>query len=159
MRINALLDELEQLVDQSRRIWVTDKRLINEERFFILVNDIRASLPKDLELAEDTIRRAETIISNAESEAEKKVVEAREQAERILTEARAAAEKMISENEVTQEAQRRAAEIIEQAKTHGQQIRSGADAYALEVLNKLESMTAKITAAIRTGRAQLAGKP
>jgi len=152
-----LLDELESLTSSSRAIWATDKRLVNEEKLFMLTNQLRTSLPAELENARSIVRKAEQIVANAESEAERKTTEAREQVERMLTEARATADQLVSEHEVTLAAQRHANEIIAEAKGEGQQIRGGADAYALEVLSKLESMTTRIAAAIETGRSQLTG--
>jgi len=155
MEIYQLLDELEKLVDQSKRIWATDKRLVNEDAFFMKINQLRTSLPTEIKTAGDIVARAEEIIQNAESEAERKVTESREQTERLLADARATQERMLLENEITKQAQARAHEIVQQAKAEGQQVRSAADAYALEVLSRLENMTAKITTAVQTGKQQL----
>jgi len=153
--IYKLLDQLEALVDKSKRIPVTDNRLVNDRTFFDLTNQIRSSLPVEIESARETMRRAETIAENAAREAARKIEEAREQTERILTEARAAAEEMVSEHEITLQAQSRANDLVEAARSEGQEIRSGADAYALEVLNRIETMTAKIMSAVEAGRGQL----
>ena len=77
------------------------------------------------------------------------------EAERIIARAQEQAAFLIEERELTRAAEQRSEEIIEEARAEAQEIQQGADAYAANVLVKLEGEVVKALQSIRRGLSAL----
>ena len=83
------------------------------------------------------------------------VERAQDEAERIIARAQEQAAFLIEERELTRAAEQRSEEIIEEARGEAVEIQQGADAYAANVLVKLEGEVVKALQSIRRGLSAL----
>lgn len=163
--IRKWLRELDERLESSKSIgpliWGLDKG-----ECIMLIQQVLANLPSDLEQADRVLRdserllggaqtEAQTTLEDAREEARRVIQEARQQAERILEEARLRQARMVEQTEVYRLAESQAREVVEKAKEHARQIRQGADQYAYDVLTQLENALAKIMGTVQNGKVYL----
>jgi vacuolar-type H+-ATPase subunit H len=140
MDILYLVDRLEEIVKESKRLPLSNLRLVDEQRIWPLLDQMRISIP-------DEVRRAARIIR----EKERTVAQAHEEAERIVALARTEAAEITAEHAVAQAAEARADSIREQAEREAEKTRAGADEYAFDVLCKLEQEMKRALTVIENG--------
>ncbi|MBO9310581.1 MAG: ATPase, partial [Chloroflexi bacterium] len=121
MDIQHLVDRLEELIDEGRHIWFTKMTMIDEERALEIIDQMRISIPEEIEKANRVLNQRDRILAQAN-----------EEAARIIDLAREKAETLIQRDAIVQAAQSRAANIIEQARQEAEQMRADADNYVLE---------------------------
>lgn len=140
-----IIRQLEDVVDRETK-WHAFQRAwgVNEEKFFTLLNRLRASLPEDLKQASRIARESDRILA-----------EAHEQAGRILAEAQEQAALLVSNDEISKQAVRQSEEILARAREEAEQTRREVNDYAKRVLTNLESYTAKLLTTIERGRQRL----
>ncbi len=136
MDLLTLVDRLEALVSEGWRIPFTVKTVINEDAFFEIIDQMRASVPEELRRAEELLERRESLLASAAAEAEQTLLQARERAERA-----------IDEHEVVAKARAEGESLKAQAQVEAEQTRRGADDYAMGVLSELES---RLSSLLRT---------
>jgi cell division septum initiation protein DivIVA len=140
-----LIHRLEDLVDREtkwhflRRAWGVD-----EDRFFTLLNKLRASLPEDIERASSIAKDSDRILA-----------EAHQQASGVLAEAQEQAALLVANDEISRQAAKQAEEILRQAREEADEVRRQVDDYAKRVLRNLESYTSKLLTTIERGRQRL----
>lgn len=117
---------------------------VEEEKFFTLLNKLRASLPEDLKKASRIAREADQILA-----------EAHEQAGRILAEAQEQAALLVANDEITRQAVRQSEEILGRARDEAEETRRQVNDYAKRVLSNLQSYISKLLATIERGRQRL----
>ncbi|MDW8297754.1 MAG: ATP synthase F0 subunit B [Anaerolineae bacterium] len=140
MDIQHLVDRLEELIDEGRHIWLTKMTMIDEERALEIIDQMRISIPEEIEKANRVLHQRDRILAQAN-----------EEAARIIDLAREKAEALIQRDAITQAAQNRAANIIEQARQEAEQMRADADNYVLEVLREFEAHLVKTLSIVRNG--------
>jgi len=140
MDILHLVDRLEEIVKESRRVPFSDLRMVNERRLWPLLDQMRISIP-------DEMRRAERILR----EKERTKAQATEEAERIIALARQEAAELAASHNVTQTAEGEATAIREQARQEARKIVVGADEYAFDVLCDLEQDLKRALTVIENG--------
>lgn len=140
MDIQHLVDRLEDLIDEGRHIPFSKYTLIDEERALEIIDQMRISIPEEIEKASRVLATRDRIMAQANEEAARVVQIARQRSEALL------------EQEVSvQAAQNRAANIVEQARQEAEAIMAGADSYVLEVLSQLEQDLLKTLTVVRNG--------
>ncbi len=147
MDVMALLDKLEDLIANSRKVPLANSVIINEQNLYDIIDEMRAAFPDELKQARWIVKERQEMIEEAEKEAA-----------RIIEEAREKAEKMASEAEVVKLAEKRANEMIEAAQAREREIRLGAEDYADEMLANLEVNLGKLLTAVQRGRDRLQGR-
>lgn len=146
LEVFNLLDELEDIIEKSSNIPLSNKALINKEDILELIKQIRVKLP-------DEFKRAEWI----RQEKQRILLEAQQDAETIVKEAEQRINMMVNEDEITKKAEKAAAEIIASAQENAKEIRLGSREYADEILAKLEEEMTKIVQTIKNNRNELRG--
>lgn len=168
-----LVDQLEELVTTGRRVPFTTGVVVNEDEALELIDRTRLGLPDELvqarHLLEDQRRvladardEAEHILGRAEEEAIRVVDEATAQgsavigeaqrsAEALLAEARAHVSALVSEHAIVEQAQEHAMAVLAEAEERAAQTCSDADAYAREVMLRLEEQLVRQAATVRKG--------
>lgn len=111
MNVLRIIDELEQLVENSKGGFM-GKRVINEEEFFTKIQQLRSALPKSMKEAEDLMRKAEAVVKSAQTEADRLIDTAEREAERVVTEARTRTDRSLAESKSLAE------RTVAEAKTH-----------------------------------------
>ncbi len=140
MDIQHLIDRLEDLIDEGRHVWFSKLTLIDEERALELIDQMRISIPEEIDKAQRIMNQRDRLIAQAN-----------EEAARIVELAREKRDGLIERDAITQAARNQAANIIEEARQEAEAIRADADAYVLEVLRKLEGQLVDNLNVVRNG--------
>jgi hypothetical protein len=148
MDIQHLVDRLEDLIDEGRHIPFSRFTTIDEERALEIIDQMRISIPEEIEKAARVLAQRDRIVAQAN-----------EEAARIVAQARDRGEQMLDREATVQAAQNRAANIVEQARQEADQIMADADNYVLGVLSNLEQQLGKAMHIVRNGINQVADNP
>lgn len=140
MDIQHLVDRLEELIDEGRHMPFSKFTLIDEERALELIDQMRISIPEEIEKAARVLAQRDRILAQANEEAARLVQLARERGELL-----------VDREATVQAAANRAANIVEEARQEAEEITKGADAYVLDQLSTLESQLDKMMAVVRKG--------
>ncbi|HRF94905.1 MAG TPA: hypothetical protein PLZ51_06920 [Aggregatilineales bacterium] len=127
MDIQHLVDRLEDLIDEGRHLPFSKFTMIDEERALEIIDQMRISIPEEIEKASRILAQRDRVLAQAN-----------EEAARLLQQARAKGEELLTEDVNVQSAQNMAANIIAQANQEVERIKADADQYVLNVLSKLE---------------------
>lgn len=169
MEIFDLIDTLEELVVQARRLPVGGNLVVDRKRMLDVIDQLRLSVPTDLRQAAQIIESRDQLLENArenaaevlrvaEVERERRldestlVREAQERSQQMLLEAEARARQTIAEADAT------AAEHLSEAAEAASRQLDDADDYALEVLRRLESQLQAFLDSIRMSIASVQEK-
>jgi F0F1-type ATP synthase membrane subunit b/b' len=147
MDIMALIDRIEEAVDNGRNMPFTSSKLVDAEKVYEIIDEIRAQFPDELKQARWIVKERQEMLEEAEKEAN-----------RILEEARDRARSLAAEQEIVKLAEQQAAEIMDDARAREREIRLGAEDYADEMLANLEVNLGKLLTAVQRGRDRLQGK-
>jgi len=142
--IQHLVDRLEDLIDEGRHVWLSKFTLIDEERALEIIDQMRISVPEQIEKASRLINQRDRLLAQAN-----------EEAARIVQLAQERSDEMTNRDAIVQTAQNRARNIIEQARREAEGIRAEADAYVMEVLRELENQLMRNMNTVRNGIAQI----
>ena len=144
IEIQLLIDRLEALLIESRQIPFTSSVMIDRDRCFDLINQMRISIPEEIKKAK-----------RVQQERERVIAQANEEAERIIALARDQASKLVTGHEITSQAESRMDAVMDRAKREAEGVRHGADEYALSVLAELEKHLLDYLGTVRNGIATL----
>jgi cell division septum initiation protein DivIVA len=140
IEIQHLVDRLEALLNESWLIPLTSNRIINEEEFLDIIDQMRITIPEGIKQAKRIQQERERIIAQAQEEAGRIVALAREQAASIT-----------DEHEVLKTAETKAEAILKQAQQEAENVKAGADDYSIEVLSELEEQLMAFLTTVRNG--------
>lgn len=144
MDIQHLVDRLEDLIDEGRHVPFSKFTLIDEERALEIIDQMRISVPDQIEKASRLINQRDRLMAQAN-----------EEATRMLELARQKSDELIRRDSITQTADARAKNIIDQARHEAEAIRADADQYVLEVLKELEAQLIQNLTVARNGIARV----
>jgi cell division septum initiation protein DivIVA len=147
MDILALIDRIEELLDGGRSLPLTSSRMVDADKVYELIDEIRAQYPDELKQARWIVKERQEMLEEAEKEAN-----------RVLEDARERAQSLASEQEIVTLAEQQAAEILDNVRAREREIRLGAEDYADEMLANLEVNLGKLLTAVQRGRDRLQGK-
>lgn len=140
MDIQHLVDRLEDLIDEGRHFFGTKYTMIDEERALEIIDQMRISIPEEIEKASRVLAQRDRVMA-----------EANEEGARIIQQARLKGEQVVNQEASVQAAQAKAQVIIEQARQEARKITDEADAYVVSVLGKLEQELIKNLNVVRNG--------
>lgn len=137
MDILHLIDRLETMVSQGTRVPGLGKVIIDPDQMLDLIDQMRISVPKELQEARHILDQRDQVL-----------VQARSDSQALLDKTHDEIEQRLQSSEVVRQANERAAEIIAQAQQAAQKIdadaqadassqRKEADDYQIEVLRRL----------------------
>ena len=144
MDIQHLVDRLEDLIDEGRHVPFSKFTLIDEERALEIIDQMRISVPDQIEKASRLINQRDRLMAQAN-----------EEATRLLELARQKSDELVRRDSITQTADNRAKNIVEQARREADAIRADADQYVLEVLKELEAQLIQNLTVARNGIARV----
>jgi len=145
MDVNKLLDDLEDYIEHRPKQLFRHALFVNIEDVLDFTQQIRVSLPPQIQKADQITRERERILQEAHEQAERIRQEAAEQAELAIRKAQDEARILITNHEITRQAQQEGQRIVEQAKQEGEAIRQGALEYARNVMGKLNEAIGKVS--------------
>jgi len=160
LEILDLIDSLEELVIQARRLPVGGNLVVDRKRMLDVIDQLRLAVPTDLRQAAQVLETKDQIVAEAREEAhalmqrteaerarrieESSVVrEAYERSHAMLMDSEARAREIIGEADATA-----AAHLSEAAEAATKQL-DDADQYAMEVLRRLENQLQAFLESVR----------
>ncbi|MCL6446817.1 MAG: ATPase [Armatimonadetes bacterium] len=146
MELFNVLNELEDLVENSPKIPLTRRVLIDEEKLLDYLDRMRAALPEE-------VRQAKWVLQ----EREKVLADSKKEALRIMEEAQKQLDRRAEESEIARQAKAIAEEVVQKAEVVAREIKQGARDYADDILSGLEKELNKLITQVRNGRAELKG--
>lgn len=143
MDMAFLVDRLESLVNAGRRV-PFGRVLLDEQEVLEIIDQMRITLPNEINQARRIIDERAKIIGTAQSEADQ-----------IITMARDRAEYMLDDNGLLLEAKAHAEQMLGDARSECETMKREADNYIAEKLTNLEDILDKDLAQVRRGLEQL----
>ena len=140
MDILHLVDRLEELFNESRRIVFIHSVVVDEDRMLDLIDQMRVSIPEEIKKAQQILVQRDRILAQAQEEANRTLALAREKSEQL-----------VEADAIVQAAHNQAKQIVAQAQAESDTTRRDADDYVLESLNNLEMELDRILNQVRNG--------
>jgi cell division septum initiation protein DivIVA len=165
-----LIDRLEEMVAEGRRMPIGAGVVVDRRRLLDLVDQMRAALPNEVKEAEDILNRRDELLRRAEEDAQIKIRRAQEQIDEILShdaivrEAEARAQMLVREAEarcdrmLLDTENQAKARMAEAEKLSGEQM-DEADRYAAEMLRRLDEQLQIFARNVRTALDSLETRP
>lgn len=139
-----LIERLEGLFDSCRRVPLTGKLMVDEDEVYSIIDEIKDSVPKELQEAKWLNEERERIIADARSQADEIVKRAYELAERAT-----------AESAIAKQAESQAEELLRKARETAKEIRSGALEYAEKALDSSIRAIENSLASLKAGKDEL----
>lgn len=169
-----LINELESIAGSGTRVpGLRGRVMVDADRLSNVAEELRASIPSDIQEAKEILKQKDSIINQVHLEARRIKDGAVQEAEEMTDAARLEQESKVDETEIvkgaeakaeetgqralqdgqqiTQDAQRRAFRIVDEAEATAVSRREGADQYARETLFDLEERLATLLGQVRRG--------
>lgn len=146
--MQALIDDLERLVDSSMRVPVGGKLIVDEAALRHIIEEMRASAPDEARIGQRIAGERDRILA-----------EARAQARRIIEEAQAQLNLRVDEQGVVQAARQRARDIQQDAEKTTAALRAETDQYILNQFNALEGRLIRVLREVQAGQRALSQGP
>jgi len=134
------VERLESLIATGKPLPLTKNVIVDREQALNLIDEMRISLPQEIEAAQRINSDRERIIELAQQEAEQVIARAQEQAAFL-----------IEERGLTQAAEEESRRMLALAEQEAADVRQGADEYAVAVLDGLRDEVAKTLRSIEKG--------
>lgn len=144
MSIEEILDEMEIVLLDAPRVPFTNKRMVEEDEFARLLDELREALPVEVKEANKILNNRQKIMEDAQKEAQS-----------IIDQGKNYVSKLTDENVITRQAQEQANEIVAQAQKSAGELQTDAVAYADSVFTHLEGNLEKTLEVIRQGHGAL----
>ena len=138
MDIQFLVERLEALVVNARKVPMTSQVMIEQATILDLIDQLRVAIPEEVRQARRVNQESDRVLAKAREEAEQIIAAAQEQAALLL-----------QDQSILREAETKAQEILDRAQGKSDETMRGADQYAADVLVRLESDLVKTLSIIK----------
>ncbi len=139
MDIGFLLERLEALIVNARKVPMTSQVVLEQGQALDLVDQMRAAIPEEVRQARRISQEGDRLIARAKEEADHIIAAAQEQAALLL-----------QDHELKRRAEGESAQVLERAEAQAEDTMRGADTYAADVLKRLESDLETTLSTVRT---------
>lgn len=133
IKVMSLLDELEEMITSSSKMPFSEKGIIDLDMAQKIIEDIRLSLPRDLQQAQWIKQEKDRIINDAKTEYNKVIMSAKEQAEYL-----------VDSDMIKKEAQKRADAVLAQANNEASYMKLRTYEYIDKLLYDMQSDIASV---------------
>ena len=123
-RLYETVDELTTVIENARSVPMSSSCMVPRDHVLDLLDDLRESLPEDVQAAGAIVEQRTEILQQAQAEAERLTTQTREEAERLLEAGRR------QRDEVLASARRQRDELLAQAQADAEQLLLEAEAEA-----------------------------
>jgi cell division septum initiation protein DivIVA len=137
--IQFLLERLEALIVNARKLPMTSQVVVEQGAALDLVDQMRAAIPEEVRQARRVSQEGDRLIQRAKGEADHIVAAAQEQGALLL-----------QDHELMRRAESDSAEVMARTEAQAEETMSGADKYAADVLKRLESDLETTLSTVRT---------
>ena len=133
IRVMTLLDDLEEILSNASKVPFSEKASVDSDEIRSIVDDIRLSMPKDIQQAKWVKDEQDRILNEARGEYDKVIIAAKKQAEYLV------------ENDIIKkEAEKRADALISEAENHSRYIKLRSYEYVDKLLFDMQNDIAKV---------------
>ena len=133
IRVMTLLDDLEEILANASKVPFSEKAIVDSDEIRSIVDDIRLSMPKDIQQAKRVKDEQDRILNEARGEYDKVIIAAKKQAEYLV------------ENDIIKkEAEKRADALISEAENHSRYIKLRSYEYVDKLLFDMQNDIAKV---------------
>ena len=133
IRVMTLLDDLEEILANASKVPFSEKAIVDSDEIRSIVDDIRLSMPKDIQQAKGVKDEQDRILNEARGEYDKVIIAAKKQAEYLV------------ENDIIKkEAEKRADALISEAENHSRYIKLRSYEYVDKLLFDMQNDIAKV---------------
>jgi vacuolar-type H+-ATPase subunit H len=136
--IQFLVERLEALVVNARKVPMTSQIILEQATMLDLIDQLRVAIPEEVRQARRVNQETDRVLGKARDEAEQIIGAAQEQAALLL-----------QDQSILRDAESKAQELLDQAQGKSEETMSGADQYAADVLVRLESDLVKTLSIIK----------
>ena len=159
MDIDYLIDMLEALIRNGKRVPLTgNKIMIDEQECYDLIDQMRITVPEEVKIAKRTLLERERILADATEDAHHLIEQAERERQHMLSEKGLLAESERQREiiigvatEESDEMHLQAQSMYDEAVAQAQEMREGANQYAVQVLQELETLLGKHFGMVQNG--------
>ena len=144
MDILYLVDRLENLIANSRRMPLVNQIIMKEGDILNIVDQMRTSVPDEIKQARRVIQEKERILAQAQADATTLLTRAREETERAMNREGLLRTAEARSQELMRQAEEQAQNVVRQAEEHSTQLKVDADNYVTETLRNLKDHLSSI---------------
>lgn len=138
MDIQYLVERLEALVVNARKVPMTSQVILEQATVLDLIDQLRVAIPEEVRQARRINQESDRLLQRARQEAEQIIGAAQEQAALLL-----------QDQAILREAETRRQDIEDVAGQKAEETMRGADQYAADVLVRLESDLVKTLSIVK----------
>jgi cell division septum initiation protein DivIVA len=128
-QLDDLIDDLEEVLAEGRRIPFSGHLLVDEERILDVIDRMRVAVPEE-------VKRARRVV---------------QEQDRLLGEARARVQAVLEEQGLLAAVEEERTRLLAEAEQEAAGVRAGADEYAQQVLRDLEERLSGVLTSVRNG--------
>jgi cell division septum initiation protein DivIVA len=139
--ILSLVDRLEALMREAKHVPLSSKLAMDEQALANLVDQMRLSIPEQVQEAEALLKERDAVLARAQDEAQRMLAEAKVR---------------IDEERMLREAEQEAEAILQEARDRAAAFEDDARLYVRETLEHLAEQLQSIQTVINNGLQQLA---
>lgn len=140
--LDELINSMYDMAQDAKGIPLAgEKCIIERDRLLDLLDELRATLPGDLKMAQDIVEKRNDLMAAGKREAEA-----------IRRQAEEDARQMVSETEIVVAARRKAKEIAGNAEIQARELRRVANEYCEDMLKRTEEAVALSLEEVRKAR-------
>lgn len=162
MDILHLIDRLEELLGEARRLPVGGGVVVSRQKLADLIDRMRVAVPREVYESREVIEQRDEVIRQAHEESAELLAQTREELNRRLAETEVVKAAQERAREIAAEAERRAADLsreseaqararLDEAQAASRSEMQEADGYALQTLRKLEQELEGFLTTVRRG--------
>ena len=138
MDIQFLVERLEALVVNARKLPMTSQVILEQAAVLDLIDQMRVAIPEEVKSARRIVQESDRVVQKAREEGEQIIGAAQEQAALLL-----------QDQSIIREAEVRSDDLEQRAQTKADETMRGADQYASDVLLRLESDLVKTLSIVK----------
>ena len=144
MDILYLVDRLENLIANSRRMPLVNQIILKEGEILNIVDQMRTSIPEEIKQARRVIQEKERILAQAQADASTLLTRAREESERAMNREGLLRAAEARSQELLLRAEEQSQSMVQQAEEHCLQLKEDSDNYVAETLRNLKDHLSSI---------------
>lgn len=137
MSVSTILDDIENLVVDAKRMPLTNSIFISESDLVRLLDNLRQELPNELANAQEIMDSRDEILNQARGESEQIISRAKDTAEQMIDESKIVRESKEKAELIMEQTKAQAKELYETSYQQARQLRLNANNYANQVFDHL----------------------
>ena len=152
MEILDLIDKLEAMATHAKRMPITGRAMIDADRLVELIDQMRLTVPRNIQEAQEVLDRREQIVNQTMLDARRIRATAETDARALVEESELVKTAKVRGEEILVDAAHRAERIVSLGEAEGRRIQAGSDQYAQDSLAKLEEQVLSVLNTIHAGQ-------